>query len=172
MNEPRAPIIAIHRRGGSILRGKHGRCPALPKDRACRVKMLQRRLKAFGLYHGCLDGCYGLRTQKAVLQFQQWAGIPISGKMNPCTWRALFGAQAKLSAQPADFARSLRLECPLMQGRDVWMVQRSLAHQGFLQEDINGWYDLKTSEAVRAFQAAMQIRADGIVGPETWHTLF
>ncbi len=66
------------------------------------------------------------------MQFQQWAGIPGSGRMSPCTWHALFGAGAKLSSQYTAFTRSLCLRTPYMQGLDVSMVQQKLARQGFL----------------------------------------
>ncbi len=172
MNKPGTPIIAIHRRGGGILGKEHSRCPALPRERACRVKMLQQRLRAFGLYHGCQNGCYGPRTQKAVLQFQEWARLPMSGKLDAATWRALFGPQARLSSQYMVFARSLCLQTPCMQGLDVWAVQQKLARQGFLGDAPDGCYGPKTCSAVRTFQAAVQIEADGVVGPETWNALF
>lgn len=148
------------------------RCPALPWGKDCRVKMLQRRLRAFGLYHGKLDGCYGARTREAVVQFQQWVGIPGSGRMTPCTWQALFGAGARLSSQYTAFTRSLCLRTPYMQGLDVWMVQQKLVRQGFLQARVDARYGPDTLSAVRAFQAAMQIEIDGIIGPETWNALF
>ena len=59
-----------------------------------------------------------------------------------------------------------------MQGLDVWMVQQKLVRRGFLQARVDARYGPDTLSAVRAFQAAMQIEIDGIVGPETWNALF
>ena len=52
-------------------------------------------------------------------------------------------------------------------GVDVTCLQQSLNAQGFLQEPATGTFDEATDQAVRAFQQAQGLVADGIVGPVT-----
>ncbi|GMA49793.1 hypothetical protein GCM10025857_11500 [Alicyclobacillus contaminans] len=68
-------------------------------------------------------------------------------------------------------SRFLRLTTPDMRGPDVMAVQRRLIALGVLSGGFDGEYNSQTRAAVIAFQRASGIRADGIVGPETWMAL-
>jgi len=66
--------------------------------------------------------------------------------------------------------RELRLEQPLLFGDDVAAVQEALADRGWrLKTD--GYYGPKTESAVRDFQLANGLPADGVVGGETLYWL-
>lgn len=56
-------------------------------------------------------------------------------------------------------------------GRDVHELQKILARLGFFPGDPHGSYDLLTKEAVKDFQRAFHLAADGVVGPKTWRML-
>lgn len=68
-------------------------------------------------------------------------------------------------------SRFLRLMDPPMSGPDVTAVQTSLSKLGIYKGQIDGVYSSSTADAVRSFQAAVGITADGMVGPETWNAL-
>ena len=57
-----------------------------------------------------------------------------------------------------------------MQGPDVLLLQEKLVKKGY-QINTDGVYDKTTENAVLSFQQASGLRADGIVGPDTWNLL-
>jgi len=67
-------------------------------------------------------------------------------------------------------SRFLRYDEDLMQGPDVLLLQEKLVKKGY-QVTVNGVYDKSTEKAVLSFQQTSGLRADGIVGPETWNLL-
>ncbi|HEY3020988.1 MAG TPA: peptidoglycan-binding protein [Solirubrobacteraceae bacterium] len=54
--------------------------------------------------------------------------------------------------------------------RAVSHLQRMLRKDG-IKAPLNGRYDLATRRAVRRFQRAHHLKADGVVGPSTWRAL-
>src|SRR5690606_3675299 len=67
------------------------------------VQGLQSRLQDLGLYDGPLDGLFGPETAQAVRRFQQTAGLPPSGMVDPATWTALAdGVVVPAAAQPTE----------------------------------------------------------------------
>jgi peptidoglycan hydrolase-like protein with peptidoglycan-binding domain len=67
--------------------------------------------------------------------------------------------------------RILRLTSPLMQGGDVRIVQVKLKDLGFLTDTADGIFGQNTAAAIRAFQTAQGIDADGVVGEDTYERL-
>ena len=58
------------------------------------------------------------------------------------------------------------------EGPEILDIQQRLTELGFaLPNGDRGAYDEETREAVRAFQSQRSLRADGIVGPDTWGQL-
>jgi len=60
---------------------------------------------------------------------------------------------------------------PYMSGSDVRVVQAALKAAGFDPGVVDGSYGPKTEAAVKAYQAAAGLAADGKVGAETWAKL-
>ncbi len=56
-------------------------------------------------------------------------------------------------------------------GAEVSDVQRRLGDIGLAWNADPGVFDRATEDAVRTFQQQRGLRADGVVGPETWHEL-
>ena len=61
---------------------------------------------------------------------------------------------------------------PYLRGDDVKVVQEALKKAGFDPGISDGIFGPRTARAVTAYQKTMKIKADGIVGPQTWGLLF
>ncbi len=63
--------------------------------------------------------------------------------------------------------RILKRTSPLMKGEDVRELQALLLEVGYDCDGIDGYYGINTADAVRAFQFACRLQADGKYGPLT-----
>ena len=123
-----------------------------------QVAGLQVALRAYGLYGGPIDGIAGPATVRGVRGFQQRAGLAADGKAGPATRRALGPL-----GRPLFGKRTLRRGAF---GWDVSALQFLLARRGELVP-ISGYFDLRTERALRHFQYARHLAADGIAGTRT-----
>jgi len=120
---------------------------------------LQARLKDLGFDPGPIDGVFGPKTQIAVKDFQADVGLPITGVVDSATWKALFTGR----------------ELPTLRrgsaGPYVRLLQARLKDYGFDPGPVDGVFGSGTEAAVRKFQSAFWLVADGIVGPTMWASL-
>jgi len=122
------------------------------------VRALQRRLARLGYSPGPIDGRYGPLTEQAVRRLQATQGLVVDGVDGPNTRAAL--ASARLILGPGEGY------VPGGSG-PVRALQRHLAGAGFPPGPIDGRYGPLTERAVRHFQAAGDLRVDGVAGPQT-----
>ena len=119
------------------------------------VRVLQRRLVLAGDSPGPIDGLYGPMTRSAVMRFQASRGLAVDGIVGPETWtltRSIVLSPGLRGHDPADVVRTL---------------QRRLTAAGFAPGPIDGQFGMVTEQAVRRFQIAHGLPADGIVGGRT-----
>lgn len=155
------------------------------------VRLLQMRLTSLGYYDGKLSGAYLPATQTAVSTFQSLSGETPTGDADVDTLALLFSenavafqaAQANLptptptpgpTAAPTPrpeipYSKTLKYE---MSGKLVTQVQQRLTDLGFYTHRVSGNFLGNTRNAVNAFQEHNALKADGIVGPDTWNCLF
>lgn len=100
-----------------------------------------------------IDGDFGPQTEAAVRAYQQAVGLPADGVVGPRTWGALFWV-----VRPGDM------------GLAASAVQSQLASRG-MDVEVDAFFGPQTEAAVRAFQQANGLPADGVVGPRTWAAL-
>jgi peptidoglycan hydrolase-like protein with peptidoglycan-binding domain len=73
----------------------------------------------------------------------------------------------------AELNRTLSLQSPPLKGDDVRAAQQRLLELGYTQVgEVDGIFGTNTQQAVRAFQTARGLDADGVIGPMTWNALF
>jgi peptidoglycan hydrolase-like protein with peptidoglycan-binding domain/DNA invertase Pin-like site-specific DNA recombinase len=127
-----------------------------------RVRGLQRRLRAVSVDPGPVDGRFGPLTEAAVRRFQSARGLVVDGIVGPRTVPAL--------RAPVPLARGTGGNVPHGSGR-VRALQRKLRALGAHPGPIDGRFGPRTEAAVRRFQRARGLAADGIVGPHTGRRL-
>ena len=131
--------------------------------RSGNIAALQVALKAVGLYGGAIDGIRGPGTRRAVKLFQRRHRLAADGVAGPVTRRAL-GRRGR----PRLGSRAIRRG---NRGWDVAALQFMLARRGHSPGSIDGGFGGGTLAAVRSFQRAAGLVADGVVGPATLRAL-
>lgn len=135
-------------------------------DTGKAVEELQRQLKE----HDCYDfdqitGYFGSATEDGVRKFQTLNGLKVDGVAGSDTLALL--KQKKITVKNPD---SL---CLGMSGSKVSEIQNRLKELGLYTEPkITGYFGPATQDAVKAFQEASGMAADGIVGKKTKNAMF
>jgi peptidoglycan hydrolase-like protein with peptidoglycan-binding domain len=126
------------------------------------VEDLQAALIELDFKPGEVDGVFGVLTESAVRSFQTWAKTTADGVVGPLTWEKLDDAD---KSEPTLREGDRRVA--------VRGLQRRLLGAGYGtgEIEIDGRFGPATEAAVKAFQEAVGIDVDGIVGPQTWEQL-
>lgn len=136
-----------------------------------QVQQAQVRLKALGFYSGAADGKFGYATYKAVFAFQGKNGLTADGVIGENTILKLYSASAVNAAGAGDTTPYAMRIGYGSEGPAVTQIQDKLRQSGYFTEAVDGKFGYRTFLAVKAFQAANALQADGIVGPQTWSML-
>ena len=98
-------------------------------------------------------------TKTAIARFQRSRGLSVDGVVGPQTRRA-FGKRGR----PAFGSRTMKLGD---RGWDVAAMQYILARRGYPPGAIDAVFGPMTDTALRNFQSALGLSADGLAGPAT-----
>jgi peptidoglycan hydrolase-like protein with peptidoglycan-binding domain len=128
-----------------------------------QIAGIQVALRAYGLYVGAIDGVAGPGTRAALRSFQQHAGLAPTGAADAATRRALGPLGGPLLGRRT-LARGAF-------GADVAVLQFLLSRRGLYRGAIEGYFDAATQLALRRFQLAERLVADGVAGPATLERL-
>jgi peptidoglycan hydrolase-like protein with peptidoglycan-binding domain len=137
--------------------------PASAGAASADVAALQVAMRALGLYPHEVDGISGPWTQGAVRTFQSQHRLTVDGIAGPQT-RAALGRRGK----PSLGARPMRTG---VRGWDVAALQFLLHERGFEPGGFDGGFGRMTASAVRRYQSAAGLAADGVAGPSTLNAL-
>ncbi|MBQ6514407.1 MAG: peptidoglycan-binding protein [Clostridia bacterium] len=150
--------------------------PTLRKnDSGENVAQLQEALIQLGYMTGKADGNYGASTVSAVKEFQKANGLTEDGTAGEETQKVLYSGKAKAKAKATATATPKATATPApdnilkegSKGSDVKALQNKLIELGYLSGKADGVYGSKTTEAVKAFQRASKLTADGVAGEKT-----
>ena len=128
-------------------------------DKGDSVKALQKRLIELGYLTETANGTFGPATKAAVAEFQKAAGITADGVAGSATITALFSASAPRKAD-GTLKRGDR-------GDAVVTLQKRLRELGYLTDTADGIFGDTTEEAIKKFQKAVGLAADGVAGATT-----
>ena len=136
--------------------------PAAPA-RAARevVADIQKELSRRGFYEGIADGVYGAKTDMAIRDFEQTAGVKIGNEPNEAMLRAITrsGVKAAAPAQARDVPRPPDPIAEILTPptKRVIAVQRVLAEFGYGQIKPSGNFDRETQDAIEQFERARKL---------------
>ena len=159
-------------------------------DKGDDVKLLQTRLKELGYYKSKVDGKMGKGTVNALKEFQKAHGLKDDGVAGQATYAILFTDNAlKKGTTPTPQPTSIPTPAPEVtaapdtssswptlrkndSGTNVAQLQEALIQLGYLSGKADGNYGAKTVDAVKAFQKANGLTADGTAGEQTQRALY
>lgn len=141
--------------------------PAVPaRPNTAVVADIQRELSRRGFFDGVVDGRYGPRTDTAIRDFEQAAGLRPSTEPNEALLRTIRSSLVR--AKPA-----LRPPAPIPQpkpdliaemispSKQVIAVQRALSEFGYGQIKPTGIVDPETQSAIQKFERERKLPVTG-----------
>ncbi len=145
-------------------------------DTGTAVRALQSALIELGFLSGEVDGKFGSGTENALKAFQETNEYPVTGMADANLQAFLYEGKPKNSQGKATEVMTLSpLPGAIIRlnnmGDAVVTVQTRLKELGYYDGEITGTYDKDTQSAVKAFQKANDLTADGAVGTETKNKL-
>ena len=135
------------------------------------VRNLQQDLTTLGYYWAEITGNFGAKTETAVKRFQEENGLTADGVAGTKTLNAIAAAVARKGGTPAsggNAGTTLKLNS---QGTKVSQLQTDLKQLGYYSAEITGNFGEKTEAAVKAFQKAKGLTADGVAGTKTLNAI-
>jgi peptidoglycan hydrolase-like protein with peptidoglycan-binding domain len=130
---------------------------------------IQRELARRGYYDGVVDGLYGPKTDGAIRDFEQAAGLKPSTEPNEALLQAIARASAKLAkaptaAAPAARPTAARADVPAERpapSKRIVALQRALAEYGYGQIKPSGMMDADTQSAIERFERERKLPITG-----------
>jgi peptidoglycan hydrolase-like protein with peptidoglycan-binding domain len=135
--------------------------PVAPRPRTELISDLQRELARRGFYDGTTDGIYGAKTDAAVRDFEQSAGLkpslePTEALLQSIVRSAVKAPPARSAAQKEDAIAAL-----LAPSRQVMAIQRALSDYGFGPVKATGLYDADTRATIERFERDRKLPITG-----------
>ena len=153
-------------------------------DTGENVYALQLRLFELGYYSGRIDGRFGAETTEAVKAFQRANGLTADGIAGSGTQSRLQSGAAAASATQPPASQETTSQGTVSQGSglstlrrgdkssEVRVLQQYLKDLGYLSAEPDGQFGSATERAVKLFQEANGLTADGIAGAGTLSILY
>jgi peptidoglycan hydrolase-like protein with peptidoglycan-binding domain len=148
---------------------KGGASPG-PRTPGDIINDIQRELARRGYYDGTVDGLYGPRTDGAIRDFEQAAGLKPSTEPNEALLQAVLRAPARLVKGTTGATSVPRPPLPVRNdaaadrpapSRRVIALQRALAEYGYGQIKPSGIMDAETQAAIEKFERERKLPITG-----------
>lgn len=143
--------------------------PAAQRPRNEVITDIQRELARRGFYEGPPDGVHGPKTDAAMRDFEQAAGLRPGSEPNEVFLRALTRSQATAkpragAVQPVPSDPIAELIAP--SAKRILAVQRALTEYGYGQFKPNGTFGPETKSAIEQFERARKLPVTGQISPK------
>jgi len=132
------------------------------------ISDIQRELSRRGYYDGTLDGLYGPKTDGAIRDFEQAAGLKPSTEPNEALLQAILRAPARLAKGTTGTTAAPRPPLPVRgdterpaASKRVVALQRALADFGYGQIKASGIVDAETQAAIEKFERERKLPITG-----------
>ena len=127
------------------------------------ITSIQRELARKGFYDGPADGIWGSKTDIAVRDFAQAAGVKINPEASDSLLRAITTSNARAvaagaAADPAPADPIAKLIAP---SKRVTAIQRALSDFGYGQIKPTGQFDPETKTAIEKFERDHRLPVTG-----------
>jgi peptidoglycan hydrolase-like protein with peptidoglycan-binding domain len=122
------------------------------RPRSETVADIQRELTRHGFYGGPADGVYGPKTDAAIRDFEQQAGLRPSAEPNDMLLASI--ARSAIKAEPVAIQRNDPIAALLAPSPRIIAVQRALTDFGYGPVRPTGLYDTETRGAIERFEKA------------------
>jgi len=145
-------------------------------DTGENVFLLQAQLFELGYYTGRIDGRFTAETKQAVIAFQMANGLAADGIAGKGTQNMLkdgraipAGGSGQIEVAPQATLSTLRRGD---ENAEVLVLQQYLLNLGYLSTEPDGQFGSGTERAVKLFQEANGLTADGVAGKGTLSILY
>jgi peptidoglycan hydrolase-like protein with peptidoglycan-binding domain len=147
--------------------------PAMPRSAVEIVADIQRELARRGFYEGSIDGVYGSKTDAAIRDFEQAAGLKSSSEPNVTLLRTITRSNVKAAKAATVGTSAGRAVLPPARtdpnaetqasSKRVIALQRALAEFGYGQLKATGIIDRETKAAIEKFERERKLPITGQV---------
>lgn len=144
-------------------------------DTGSQVKSMQAALVTLGYLTGNADGKFGDKTLEAVKSFQKGNGLNSDGKAGNQTLTALYNKAGTGGSTTTGTAGTTSNGGSLVYGNNgsaVQSLQTALTSLGYSTGGTDGKFGNATLKALKAFQKANNLTADGKAGGQTQAKLY
>ncbi len=169
---------ALYNRNAKIFNGGIPVRSLSSGDRGYDVYVLQEKLDSLNYLSITPNGIYGSDTVAAVKAFQKANGLTVDGKAGSSVRRHLW--PTTITTEEEENNKYLgTVDDPYTEptlklgkyGENVARAQMYLKAGGYLLGKADGIFGAQTKAAVIAFQKDYNLKADGIIGANTWELL-
>jgi peptidoglycan hydrolase-like protein with peptidoglycan-binding domain len=158
----RPPVTAISRgtQAVPVPQPRTAEVSSRPRSRIDLIADIQRELARRGFYDGSADGVYGPKTDSAIRDFEQAAGLRPTAEPNDVLLSTI--ARSTLKAKPAaQLPKNDPIAELLVPSRRIVAIQRALSDFGYGQIKPSGSYDVDTRRAIERFERENKLPVTG-----------
>jgi peptidoglycan hydrolase-like protein with peptidoglycan-binding domain len=137
--------------------------PQPARPRAQVTADIQRELSKRGFFDGSTDGVYGPKTDAAIRDFEQAAGLRPSTEINDALLQSILRSPLKSKPAAAAPRKNDPIANLLATDPKVMSVQRALSSYGYGQIKPTGVYDPETRAAIERFERERKLPITGRV---------